>query len=174
VLLLLWLHTFVNNLIPTVLPKRAGIKRCLLFWDRVMVLSCPVLVLPHPSICWDWCDSVWRVGFQQFHHPTYKAGIKVMCCFVITRVEYFKHCLIPQSHGLGLKCMPALCDYRVFQQSTQFPPIMQEIKVDVLLFVITCVRVFFNSPTHSHLWRDWVMCCSLWLHVLEYFFNSPT
>jgi hypothetical protein len=38
------------------------------------------------------------------------------------------------------------------------------------------LRVFFNSPTHSHLSRDWVMCCSLWFlslcWVLEYFQQS--
>jgi hypothetical protein len=68
-------------------------------------------------------------------------------------------------------------------------------------FVITCVRVFFNSPTQFHLWsrdwgdvllfdscvrvffslpnshlwsRDWVMCCSFVITRVRVFFNSPT
>jgi hypothetical protein len=35
------------------------------------------------------------------------------------------------------------------------------------------VLEYFQQSYNSHLWsRDWVMCCSLWLHVLEYFQQS--
>jgi hypothetical protein len=52
----------------------------------------------------------------------------------------------------------------------------------VLLFVICFItfvlRVFFNSPTQFHLWKqDWVMCCSFVIPtlrlVLEYFSTVP-
>jgi hypothetical protein len=79
---------------------------------------------------------------------TYEAGIKVMCCsFVITRV-------------------------RVFQQSHPVPTYKAGLK-DVLLFVITRFRVFFNSPTQFPPIKQGLMCCSLWLHVLVFDLDRP-
>jgi hypothetical protein len=83
-----------------------------------------------------------RVFFNSPTHPPMKQGLSDVLLFVITCV-------------------------RVFSTVLPTPPMKQGLS-DVLLFVITRVRVFFNSPTQfPPMKQDWVMCCSLWLHVWE-------
>jgi hypothetical protein len=77
------------------------------------------------------------------------SGIRVMCCsFVITCLRVFST-VLPNSYKAGIEWCAALC--------------------------VTCVRVYFNSPTIPTYEAGIEWCAALlWFHVFEVFFNSPT
>jgi hypothetical protein len=127
----------------------------------------------------EWCAAllwfrVWKSIFQQSYPiPTYEAGIKVMCCsFVITCGIFQQSYPIPiELSDVLLFVIPCVS---IFQQSYPIPT--YEGLSDVLLFCDYIVLEYFSTVLpNSHLWSRIEWCAALlWLHVLEYFFNSPT
>jgi hypothetical protein len=107
------------------------------------------------------CCSLWFLSyclvlrvFSTVLHPTYKAGIEWCAAFVIPFIVF------------GLKS--------IFQQSYPIPTYKAGIEwcCSCDSFIVFGLRVFFNSPTHSHLKRDWVMCCSVIPFLCLVFFQQ--
>jgi hypothetical protein len=82
------------------------------------------------------CCFVARVEYFQQSHPipTYKAGIKVMCCSLWLHVlEFIFPPTLTYKAGIKVMLLFVITCESIFQQSYPIPPIKQGLS-DVLLF----------------------------------------
>jgi hypothetical protein len=155
------LKVFFNS--PTqFLPMKAGIEWCaalLWFLSLCLVLE----YFNSPTI------------------PTYKAGLSDVLLFCDSFLCVWSWSIFQQSYPIlpmkagwcaALLWFLSLClVLGIFNSPTQFLPMKAGIECDVLWFLSLCfgLKVFFNSPTQFHLWKqglsDVLLFCDSFLCV---------
>jgi hypothetical protein len=108
----------------------------------------------------EWCAAllwlhVLGIFQQSYPIPPIKQGLSDVLLFCDYMLSIFQQSYPIPPMKQGLSDVLLFCDYVLKYFSTVLPTYEAGIKVMCCSFVITCVRVFFNSPTQFHLWsRD--------------------